>query len=37
MWGHPVRLRLGAKVLDPATARRLWTVSTDLTGVNYEF
>ena len=37
LWGHPVRLRLGAKVLDPATARRLWTVSTDLTGVNYEF
>ncbi|MET1074248.1 MAG: oxidoreductase [Umezawaea sp.] len=37
MKGHPVPLRPGPEVTDPETARRLWEVSTDLTGVEYAF
>ncbi len=35
--GHPVLIRPSARATDPQTARRLWAVSTDLTGVRYEF
>jgi NAD(P)-dependent dehydrogenase (short-subunit alcohol dehydrogenase family) len=37
MRGHPVLLEPGAGAADPDTARRLWAVSTHLTGVKYEF
>ena len=37
MWGPPVLLPPGARATDQETARRLWAVSTDLTGVSYEF
>jgi len=35
--GHPVPLQPTARATDPETARRLWDVSTELTGVRYEF
>ncbi len=37
MRGHPALLRPVASATDPETARRLWRVSTDLTGVAYDF
>jgi NAD(P)-dependent dehydrogenase (short-subunit alcohol dehydrogenase family) len=37
MWGHPVLLNPRGQATDPEAARRLWEVSTDLTGVEYEF
>jgi NAD(P)-dependent dehydrogenase (short-subunit alcohol dehydrogenase family) len=35
--GHPALLHPGPAVRDPETARRLWEVSTDLTGVDFPF
>ncbi len=35
--GHPALVRPDEKATDPDTARRLWEVSTDLTGVTYGF
>jgi NAD(P)-dependent dehydrogenase (short-subunit alcohol dehydrogenase family) len=35
--GHPALVRPDVKATDPDTARRLWEVSTDLTGVTYGF
>lgn len=37
MRGHPVPLRPVGRATDPESARRLWAVSTELTGVEYEF
>jgi NAD(P)-dependent dehydrogenase (short-subunit alcohol dehydrogenase family) len=37
MFGNPVLLRLAPNTIDPHTARRLWEISADLTGVRYEF
>ncbi|WP_026360624.1 oxidoreductase [Amycolatopsis nigrescens] len=37
MRGHPILLEPGPRATDPETARRLWAVSTELTGVGYEF
>jgi NAD(P)-dependent dehydrogenase (short-subunit alcohol dehydrogenase family) len=37
MWGPPVLLETGAAARDPETARRLWDVSAELTGVAYDF
>ena len=37
MRGHPVLLRPGPALTDPETARRLWDVSTELSGVVYAF
>jgi NAD(P)-dependent dehydrogenase (short-subunit alcohol dehydrogenase family) len=37
MRGHPHLVTAGAQAQDQATARRLWDVSEDLTGVRYEF
>jgi NAD(P)-dependent dehydrogenase (short-subunit alcohol dehydrogenase family) len=34
--GHPVVVRPGRPARDPATARRLWEVSEELTGVRYD-
>jgi len=35
--GHPVRVNSSRRSHDPETARRLWHVSEDLTGVKYDF
>ncbi len=35
--GHPVRVNSSRRSHDPETARRLWQVSEDLTGVKYDF
>jgi NAD(P)-dependent dehydrogenase (short-subunit alcohol dehydrogenase family) len=35
--GHPVLVEPGAAARDPQTARRLWDVSAELTGVAYDF
>jgi NAD(P)-dependent dehydrogenase (short-subunit alcohol dehydrogenase family) len=35
--GHPAGVRPDPKATDPETARRLWEVSSDLTGVTYGF
>jgi protochlorophyllide reductase len=37
MRGHPQREALRPKALDTATAKRLWEVSEELTGVRYKF
>lgn len=37
MFGNPVLLRPDPNTTDPHTARRLWEISADLTGVRYEF
>ena len=33
--GHPTKVRSNTTSFDEATARRLWEVSVDLTGVDY--
>jgi NAD(P)-dependent dehydrogenase (short-subunit alcohol dehydrogenase family) len=35
--GHPTLVRPDPKAADPETARRLWEISEDLTGVTYQF
>jgi hypothetical protein len=35
--GHPIRVHSSRRSQDPETARRLWQVSEDLTGVKYDF
>jgi NAD(P)-dependent dehydrogenase (short-subunit alcohol dehydrogenase family) len=35
LWGHPKVVGCSAKARDPETARRLWEVSEELTGVRY--
>ncbi|GIW42165.1 MAG: short-chain dehydrogenase [Candidatus Binatia bacterium] len=35
--GYPRKVRPSRRALDPVTARRLWELSEDLTGVRYEF
>ena len=35
--GHPVRVNSSRRSHDPETARSLWQVSEDLTGVKYDF
>jgi NAD(P)-dependent dehydrogenase (short-subunit alcohol dehydrogenase family) len=35
-WGRPKPTKLGAKARDPETARRLWELSSELTGVSWQ-
>ncbi len=35
--GHPAKARSNARSYDQATARKLWEVSEQLTGVTYDF
>jgi NAD(P)-dependent dehydrogenase (short-subunit alcohol dehydrogenase family) len=37
MWGPPVRVEPRPRALDEEAAARLWTISTELTGVDYSF
>lgn len=37
MWGYPQRVKSTSKSYDDALAKRLWTVSEELTGVTYGF
>jgi NAD(P)-dependent dehydrogenase (short-subunit alcohol dehydrogenase family) len=36
LWGYPTVVRPSASAQDPALARRLWTLSEELTGVRFE-